>query len=192
MGLIIVGIMGFVLLFGADLCSLHKKSMAGNVLAFFGVLFVFASSINIILNGETYNIPMFVRVLSGIVAVAFLILLIYSVLIEVNKKRSEKEKLLTTGTYALSRHPGVIWFLFYYIFGSVLFANTEILVAGIIWSITNIIYVLLQEKLVFNKLFENYDKYRKTTPMLFPTIKSIKRFMTTKSGGRNERFTSDV
>jgi protein-S-isoprenylcysteine O-methyltransferase Ste14 len=166
--------------------------MAGNVLAFFGVLFVFASSINIILNGETYNIPMFVRVLSGIVAVAFLILLIYSVLIEVNKKRSEKEKLLTTGTYALSRHPGVIWFLFYYIFGSVLFANTEILVAGIIWSITNIIYVLLQEKLVFNKLFENYDKYRKTTPMLFPTIKSIKRFMTTKSGGRNERFTSDV
>ena len=192
MEFIILGVVGFGLMFGADLCGLHQRCVWRNLLAFFGFAFVFGSSLYILLLGDTYRLPLFARIIAGVLSLMFLLLLIYSVLIEVNKKRDISEKLITTGTYALSRHPGVIWFAFYYIFGSIMFANVEILIAGIIWSIINIIYVLLQEKLVFNKMFENYDLYRETTPMLWPNVKSIKRCITTMNGGQNERFTSDV
>lgn len=192
MELIILGVIGFVFMLGSDLCALYNHNKGKYFLAFFGVLFIFVSSIVILFDGNTYAISNVWRFASGFFTLVFFSLLFYSVVIEVNKKRDEKEKLLTTGTYALSRHPGVLWFMLYYVFGSILFASTEILIAGLIWSFVNVIYVLLQEKLIFHKLFKNYGMYVKTTPMLLPTSNSFKKCITTLNGGQNERFTSDV
>lgn len=192
MEFVILGVVGFAMLFGSDLCGVRNNCIGRNFLAFFGVLFLFGSSIYILIIGQTIELSIATRIVSGFLTIVFLFLLVYSVGIEVNKKRDEKDKLLTTGTYALTRHPGVIWFLLYYVFGALMFANMTILIAGIIWSFVNVIYVLLQEKVIFNKIFDNYDMYIKTTPMLFPTVKSVKRCVHTLNGGQNERFTSNV
>jgi len=192
MELITVGVVGFALMFASDVCGSRNNFKGRNFLAFFGVLILFSSSVYILTYGEGMNISFTYRIISGLFTLIFLFLLVYSVVIEVNKKREEDEKLITTGTYALTRHPGVIWFLLYYLFGSILFANYDILIAGLVWSIANVIYVLLQEKLVFNKIFDNYDVYTKTTPMLLPNITSIRKCIKTLNGGHNERFTSDV
>lgn len=189
--MVILGVIGFGILFLSDLSGLHKKSTLQKLFAITGTLIIFSSSIHILYYTSrfTSNIP--VLILSGTLTITFLILLIYSVVYEVGVKNKEG-KLVTTGTYAICRHPGVIWFLLYYVFGSIVFGSTEILVAGIIWSVANIIYVILQEKLVFNKIFDGYENYVKITPMLLPNRNSIKRFNNTLNGGHNERFTSDV
>ena len=131
----------------------------------------------------TYVPSSSLRITSGFLTSIFFALLVYSVLIEVNLNKKKADKLITSGTYALTRHPGVLWLLFYYIFGALLFANIELLIAGIVWSIANIFYVYLQEKLVFHKIFNNYDLYAITTPMLLPNIKSAKKCIKTLTGG---------
>jgi len=192
MNFIIFGIIGFIFLFASDICGMKSKCKSRNLFALVGVLFVLTSSIIILVIGKTYTIGLSYRILAGTFTLVFLILLVYSVLIEVNKNNDPDNKLITTGTYALSRHPGVIWLLLYYVFGSLLFTNVLLLIAGIVWSIVNIIYVILQERLIFNKIFNDYDLYVETTPMLLPNINSIKKCINTLNGGQNERFTSDV
>lgn len=193
MEFIILGILGFVLLFGSDICGIRNKScMLRNFLAFFGVIYITLGSVMLILLGNTFEVSMSVRIIAGLFTALFLFLLIYSVLIEVTKNKEQDDKLITTGTYALSRHPGVIWFMFYYIAGSILFGNIDILIAGLIWSFGNIIYVIMQERFIFKKLFYSYEEYIETTPMLLPNIRSIKKCLTTIDGGQNERFTSNV
>jgi len=187
MEFILLGCLGFGLLFVSDMCGLKGKCRFQNLLAFSGTFFVFISSVIILMGGTDYNLSLTVRLLSGFFALGFLLLLIYSVVFEVrapkdSNKPGDKPELVTTGTYALSRHPGVIWFLFYYVFGSLFFMNSEILIAGIIWSSINVVYVLLQERVVFHKLFENYNTYSKDTPMIIPNIKSIKKCINTING----------
>jgi protein-S-isoprenylcysteine O-methyltransferase Ste14 len=120
----------------------------------------------------------------SIIAIVSLMLLIYSVFIEVGRKTYKVENehsLVTSGTYALTRHPGVLWMLLLYIFGAIFFQNLLAIYAALIWTLANIIYVTIQERFIFHKIFDNYDKYRETTPMILPNFQSIEKFITTKN-----------
>ena len=191
MEMILIGIGGFALLLLSDISGIKGKSFLKSVLAFFGAMTIIVVSIIVIVNSEVYSIGLFLKAVVGIITAGFLLLLIYSTFVEVTINNGDSQ-LIKTGTYSLTRHPGVIWFLLYYVFGSVFFGSIEILIAGLVWSFVNVIYVIIQDKYIFPKLFSEYEKYRKETPMLFPTIKSIKKFSKHLTGGKNERFTSDV
>lgn len=191
MNIILIGVLGFVLFFLSDLFAVLKKKVIGYILVFLGTFAIAGSSVYILWTSKGYQTMYGMKFIMGPLTVIFFLLLIYSVLVEVNQTKTDNT-LVTTGTYALSRHPGVLWFLLYYISGSVLFGSTEILLAGLVWSAVNIIYVILQEKLIFIKIFKGYDDYKKLTPMLLPTTKSIKRFIETTNGGHNENYTRHV
>jgi protein-S-isoprenylcysteine O-methyltransferase Ste14 len=185
---ILLGSSGFLLLFIADIFSLKHKSIMSAVFSVIGTAIIFTISIIILFGGTTYIVPLGIRVIAGLFTLLFLALLIYSVVIEVNLTKEDK-RLLTTGTYALTRHPGVMWFLFYYLLGSLLFGNFDILIAGLVFTTFNVIYVIFQEKFIFTKLFHGYEQYQKLTPMLIPNYKSIKRCVNTIIGGQNEKIT---
>jgi len=186
---ILSGAIGFLFMLGSDLVGIKKNNVAQSLLAFFGTIIIVSSSVGILLVGNTYQLDVGLRVLFGAIGLVFLFFLIYSVLIEVKKNKAESNQLVTSGTYALSRHPGVLWLFFYYVFGSLSFANTDILIAGIVWSLINVIYVIVQEKVIFTRIFSNYEIYKKETPMLLPTRSSIKKCLVTLDGGRNEKLT---
>ena len=175
-----IGITGFILLLLFDVCSLCDKSI---IKYFFGI-----SGFSLIAGSSVFLIQMesYASFSLSIIALAFaivsLFLLIYSVFIEVGKKTYEYDNsntLITTGTYALSRHPGVLWFLFLYLFGAVYFQNHLVLYAGLIWTVMNIIYVIIQERFIFTKLFEGYSSYIQTTPMILPSNSSLGKCITT-------------
>jgi protein-S-isoprenylcysteine O-methyltransferase Ste14 len=53
-----------------------------------------------------------------------------------------------------------------------------------VWSGVDIIYVMLQERFIFIKMFgEEYREYQKEVPILIFTLKSIKRFVSTFNSG---------
>ena len=189
---ILSGAIGFMMLLGSDIVGIKKYKVAQNLLAFFGTLFITASSIIILITGSTYEMDLRLRILFGLLGLIFLYFLVYSVIIEVRRNRKFKNKLVTSGTYALSRHPGVLWLFFYYLFGSMFFANIDILIAGLIWTFINIIYVVIQEKVIFTKIFSNYENYKESTPMLLPTVSSIKKCFRTLNGGKNEKLTRNA
>lgn len=189
---ILSGSIGFVLMLGSDFVGIKKQNVAQYLLAFFGTLIIVTSSILILLEGNTYQMEFGLRLLFGAIGLMFLFFLVYSVLIEVKKNGKKDNQLVTSGTYALSRHPGVLWLFFYYLFGSLFFANIDILIAGIVWSLINVLYVVIQEKVIFSRIFSNYENYKEETPMLLPTIRSIKKCLTTLDGGKNEKLTRNA
>ncbi len=88
--------------------------------------------------------------------------------------------LTTDGPYALSRHPGVYGYTAFVLGLALISRSLLLLQAGILWSLANLGYVLIQDRYIFPLLLTGYNEYRRNTPMLIPTSYSIKRFWQTK------------
>lgn len=80
---------------------------------------------------------------------------------------------VTTGMYALCRHPGALWSIFLYI---CLWGATGLpAYAAAVYPALNVIYVFVQDRWLFPRFLSGYDEYRKTTPFIFPTPGSLRR-----------------
>jgi protein-S-isoprenylcysteine O-methyltransferase Ste14 len=176
-----LGVLGFVSFLIFDILSLRHLVLGKYVFLLTGIFLLGYSSLLIIQTETTLILHPIIRTISLVLALGFAVLLIYSVFIEVglptNQAQAEPQ-LITNGTYSLVRHPGVIWLFLAYGFTALYFGNFWLLVTAIIWTITNTIYIVVQERVVLTKLFRQYDHYIQTTPMIIPTITSMKRFMT--------------
>jgi protein-S-isoprenylcysteine O-methyltransferase Ste14 len=93
--------------------------------------------------------------------------------------KEELPRICQSGVYALCRHPGVLWFMGFYIFLGLALMIPLLLTAAVVFNILNILYVLFQDRWTFMKSFENYDKYKENTPFLLPNSKSIKNCLKT-------------
>jgi protein-S-isoprenylcysteine O-methyltransferase Ste14 len=86
-------------------------------------------------------------------------------------------KLVTTGFYALVRHPWMLC-LVVILFSLVLITRSQLLlIAALVYTVWNITLVFLQDRFVFGKMFAEYGSYRKMTPMLVPNRQSIAAFI---------------
>lgn len=179
---LLLGVLGFMFLLVFDICSLCEKSIIKYVFGISGFsLIIVNSALLLSLNSDVVFSFSF-RIISLVIATISLLLLIYSVFIEVGRNTYQyknENRLITTGTYALSRHPGVLWLFLVYLFGAIYFQNYFVLYAGLIWTAVNIIYVIIQEKFIFTKLFDNYGSYIESTPMLVPSLESLEKCITT-------------
>jgi protein-S-isoprenylcysteine O-methyltransferase Ste14 len=111
-----------------------------------------------------------------------LMLLVYSLVVNLPLRktylsRGVGDHLITGGFYALTRHPGVLWFTFLVI--SLLLASKSrlMLVAAPLLILLDVIAVVLQERLFLGRMFPGYKEYRRQTPMLVPNRKSFKAFV---------------
>ena len=85
------------------------------------------------------------------------------------------KKLVKTGTYALVRHPGVLW-LGLLLSSLVLISRSRLLfIATPVWLLMDVLYVWRQDELFFGRMFPGYEACREETPMLIPTRQSILR-----------------
>jgi len=114
------------------------------------------------------------------IAILFLFLLIYTLFFaipfeEAYIKASSPPKTCTTGFYALSRHPGVLWFTGFYFSLWLALSGSLLLLAGILFSLLNLIYIILQDRWIFMEIFPDYGDYKKTTPFLIPNYQSFNR-----------------
>lgn len=82
-------------------------------------------------------------------------------------------KVVDTGLYALCRHPGVWGFFAFYLFASLASGSGDLLVAGIVWTLLDVLHVTMQDFWFFEKTLPGYAEYRKSTPFLFFGIKQI-------------------
>lgn len=113
-------------------------------------------------------------------AAFFLFLLIYTLFFAIPFeatyiKSSAPPKTCTAGFYALSRHPGVLWFIGFYLSLWLALSGTLLLLAGVAFSLLNLLYVMLQDRWILMKTFPDYGDYKKTTPFLIPNYRSLSR-----------------
>ncbi len=191
---LIFGIFGFLFFLLFDFMMIHKKTKIMYLFLVLGLGLFLHSTFVLINSSWSMSIPLGLRIISLGLSLLFFILVIYSVFIEVGifALRKQSSKLVTSGTYALVRHPGVLWLFLAYLFLSLYFERPWLLIASFIWTIVNALYVFTQEHWILPKLFHDYEIYKQKTPMLIPNKGSLKRFLTSRNGGENENVTRHV
>ncbi len=112
-----------------------------------------------------------------VVAVLFFILLIYTLFFALPFEETyitqNGFKTYDRGMYALCRHPGVLWFAGCYLSLWITFGGKELLVLAMIYCLLNFLYVMLQDRVTFPRVFTDYSIYKQRVPFLIPTVKSI-------------------
>ena len=126
-----------------------------------------------------------VPILGWTLIVVFGSLTLFSLFVEIPfkktyvKEKANKEGLVTTGTYALVRHPGVIWFSFFTL-GLILLSRKDlVLIFGVMVIVLDIIHVILQDVYFFPRMFPGYEEYKQETPFLLPSLSSLKKCLRT-------------
>jgi len=111
-----------------------------------------------------------------------LFLLTYSLFINIPFRKTYVttgvgDKLVTTGLYALVRHPGVHWFSLFMLSLILISRSSLLLTAAPMFILLDIVLVAVQDRFFFIKMFDGYESYQQETPMLVPNRRSINAFI---------------
>jgi len=180
MGQIVLGAAAFALAFAFDWASRCHSAFVKPVLGLATAACFLAALLWTLATPGSFAWPQWVAIVGWPLLVAGAVLLSYSLFIEIPfvatyARRGSSEVLVTTGTYALVRHPGVLWFGLLMAGLTLASRGRLMLIAGTAWLILDAIYVWLQELFLFRKMFPGYEEYQRTTPMLVPTPQSLVR-----------------
>ena len=130
------------------------------------------------------HLPPALRAAAGVLGAFFLFLLVSSLILEIPRAWGfggrGRARLTTGGTYALARHPGVLWLFFLLVCLSLARASETILLAAVTWTAINIGVSTLEDRFFLPRAFgAPYDEYRGRVPFLIPTCSSIRRCIET-------------
>ena len=187
---LIAGSFSFILFLLFDLNQLRNISRSFRSFFFLGSGLLAAATIRLLLQEGWGNTP-FLPQLGGAVGMALALgLLIHSLFIALGFQESylqegEGKVLVTWGAYSLCRHPGVLWFAFFYLSLWLFSGSSLLLQAGLLWSLLNVLYALFQDRYILPRLFPAYPAYRQTTPFLLPTRASFMGFLGFQGRERN-------
>ncbi|MFA4884753.1 MAG: hypothetical protein WC601_03055 [Desulfotomaculaceae bacterium] len=181
MTFIIAGCLAFVILYIFDFNKIvfFKKSL--NICFAFGIALLAVSTLGILLgNFEGFQVSVPLRLLFAVLSIVSLFLVIYSLFFALpfSKTYLATEKgntVVDTGMYALCRHPGVIWFFFFYLFLWLASGKTMMMWAGIIWTVMDVIHVYVQDRWLFPRTLSGYERYKRKVPFLVPNLASVKK-----------------
>lgn len=191
--LITIGIFGFLCYYLYDFneVELNKNYLKplfliGTILQVFSILGLIIESFNTIEYVTAKNL-IFI-----FFAVLFLGLLIYTLFfalpfdktyIQQNNRKTYQE-----GMYALCRHPGVLWYIG--LFSCIVMAlpNKQLLFAALLFSLMNMIYIIIQDNWTFVNQFDDYKTYKEKTPFLIPNKNSIRKMMVHYKGEQRDEL----
>jgi protein-S-isoprenylcysteine O-methyltransferase Ste14 len=148
------------------------------------------STFRLISRSPRFPVPRPVQRLCMVLAPLSLLAMFYSIFVEVPLRKAWLEEghtddLVTDGTYALTRHPGVLWYGLWLLTAALASRSARLLRSAPFLALGDAAYVVFQERFVLVPYFgEAYREYQRTTPMLIPNGASIRRFL---AGLRGER-----
>jgi len=180
---IAVGILGFIVIHLFDIVSLKRiPSGAKPGVWTVGSGLLGYSLIMLCLKSNTLPLPIWSTWLGWGLLTLSLFLLIYSLFINLPFHKTYiatgvSDKLITTGLYALVRHPGVIWFTLFMLSLILVSKSSLLLIAAPIFILLDILLVITQDRFFFRQMFAGYDSYRQETPMLLPNRSSVNAFI---------------
>ncbi len=177
-----IGCLGFLVIHLFDIVSLKRLPGAKPFTWILGSALVAYALVIVSLWSEKLPLPIWPTWLGWALLTISLFLLIYSLFIDLPFRKTYivtgvGDKLITTGLYALVRHPGVHWFILLMLSLILVSKSSLLLIAAPIFILLDIVLVIVQDKFFFGRMFDGYDRYRQETPMLVPNRQSINAFI---------------
>ena len=176
---ILAGVASFLVAFTFDFVSIKRLPFAKQAVVIIVVglqaYAIFAACWDI----SRFWLPVYITVIAWILLPLWGLLLLYSLVLELPiadtySRPGVGRNLVTKGTYALVRHPGVIWYILALVTLLIACRSKVLLIAVPVWAALDVLHVYVQDRFLFPRMFSDYLQYQKRTPMLFPTISSIK------------------
>ncbi len=185
---ILLGVAGFLVAYLFDFVSLRKNLYAKQAIELIAVCLAGYSHIMVCIRGDRLPLPIGFSYAGWPLFFLAGLAMIYSLLLEIPFKQTYisegvGSKLVTTGTYALVRHPGVLWYALVLISLTFISKRQLILFAAPIWLLMDVLYVWIQDRFFFPLMFPDYGRYQRETPMLIPNRASLSRCFTTFAEG---------
>jgi len=178
---IAIGCLGFLIIHLFDIVSLKRVPAAKPFTWTLGSGLLLYALTMVCLQKDQLLLPTWSAWLGwALLAISFS-LLIYSLFINLPFRKTYiitgvGDKLITTGLYALVRHPGVLWFILVMLSLLLISRSGLLLVAAPIFILLDIGLVIIQDKLFLGRMFAGYADYRRQTPMLVPNRQSLNTF----------------
>lgn len=191
MSYITIGVLGFLAAYLFDVVSLRRIPGAKQGVGIVAVALIGYATLMVCLKSERLELPIWLTWLGWALLSVSVPLLLYSLFINLPFRKTYVvpgvgDRLIRTGTYALVRHPGVFWYAL--LLGSLILVSKSklLLIASPVWLAMDIVHVIIQDRFLFGKMFKDYDDYRRETPMLIPSRRSISACLRTLRQPRTE------
>lgn len=180
---ILFGVLGFGLVFLFDWLSLRRLPLLKPLTWVVALALVVYAVVKLSLEAPKLSLPTFTIPLGFCLLIVSTCLLVYSLFIEIPFVATYVSvgttKLVTSGTYALVRHPWVIWLSLAFVSLFLIFPSTTLLLATLAWLGLNILHVCVQDRFLFPKMFPDYVDYQRRVPFLIPNRASLKACLRT-------------
>ncbi len=179
---IAIGALGFLVIHFFDVVSLKRIAGAKPITWVVGSGLLIYSLTMICFAPDKLLLPMWSTWLGwGLLSIS-LFLLTYSLFINLPFRKTYVttgvgDKLITTGLYALVRHPWIHCFALVLLSLVLVSKSSLLLITVPIFILLNIALAIVQDKFLFSKMFDKYDDYKRETPMLVPNRRSISAFV---------------
>ncbi|MBA7506643.1 hypothetical protein ES706_05336 [subsurface metagenome] len=179
---IAIGCLGFLVIHLFDVVSLKRLPGAKPFTWMLGSGLLGYALVAACLRSDKLPLPIWSTWLGWALLSISLFLLIYSLFINLPFRKTYiatgvGDKLITTGLYALVRHPWVHCFTLILLSLILVSKSSLLLIASPIWILLYILLVVIQDKFFFGRMFDGYDSYRQETPMLVPNRQSLNAFI---------------
>jgi protein-S-isoprenylcysteine O-methyltransferase Ste14 len=179
---IVLSVLAVFVVHFCDPIALKKLPYLKPVVWILGLCVIAYSAIMTCLSPNKVMYPSWTIWFGWILLVIALLLLGYSLFISLPFRKTYintgvSDRLITTGFYALTRHPGVLWMVLLLL--GMIFASRSflMLIAAPIFLLVDVGAVVIQDRFYFGRMFAGYSVYRKRTPMLIPNKASIRDFI---------------
>jgi len=178
MSYITIGVLGFLVAYLFEVVSLKRISGAKQGVGIVAAALIGYATFMVCLKSGRLELPIWLTWLGWALLLVSVLFLVYSLFINLPFRKTYVvpgvgDKLIRTGTYALVRHPGVPWYALLLVSLILVSKSKLLLIASPIWLAMDILYVIIQDKFFFGKMFKDYDDYRRETPMLIPSRRSV-------------------
>ncbi len=172
---------GFALVHLTDPVAIKRIPLAKPALWAAGIGLITYSGLMASLSGEKFNLPTWAIVLGWFLLALSSVLVVLSLFVNLPFRKTyvstgTSDRLVTTGLYSLTRHPGVLWTTLLVASLALVSRSDLVLAAAPIVIVVDVVLVAMQDRFFFGRMFSGYDRYRKDTPMLIPNGRSIRNF----------------
>lgn len=174
--LFVIGAIGYLFSGLYDVAIIHRKSLLKKFL-YIG-FFITAVPYAILLASYPTPHTLPLRWILYLLFIVFGALSAYSVLIEIAVAAKHADGgLYRGGTYAISRHPGFLWYTAITILAAMYFWNGPIALLCFALWVCDLLLITIEDLVLFPRMFEGYREYRRQVPF-FVTPHSIKGWRT--------------
>jgi len=179
---ILIGCLAFIIGHTCDIVAVKRIPWVKPAVWIIGIILYAYSLVMLSIQSDTLSLP------SWTVWPGLILLLIsasfftYSLFVNLPFRKTYiatgfSEKLVRNRMYSLMRHPGVIFFCLFLISLVLISRSYLMLLATPIYIFLDIVLVVIQDKVFFVKMFDEYSDYQKATPMFLPNRQSINTFL---------------